>query len=148
MSYTYRYGDMGELIRSDGTFIPVDPNNAAYLLFLDWHSAGNTPTPADAVINYTDEQLQRRIESRVQQILDKLAADWGYDSVDRCISYRDSTMLQEKSDADTMYAYRDTIWTAAKQLRVNIATGVIQRPATVSGFLELLPKPPFRVIVS
>ena len=52
MSYTYQLQSLGESVkRSDGTFIPFDPANTDYQAYLAWLAEGNTPEPADEVIN-------------------------------------------------------------------------------------------------
>jgi hypothetical protein len=46
VTYTYNapmYGQQwGMLVRSDGDFIPVDPNNRDFQGYLSWLDAGNT----------------------------------------------------------------------------------------------------------
>jgi len=41
------YGEPNAVIRSDGTWIPFDPDNTDYQEYLKWVAAGNTPEPAD-----------------------------------------------------------------------------------------------------
>ena len=41
------YGEPNAVIRSDGTWIPFDPDNTDYQKYLEWVAAGNTPEPAD-----------------------------------------------------------------------------------------------------
>ena len=35
------------VIRSDGTYIPFDPDNTDYQAYLRWLEEGNTPLPAE-----------------------------------------------------------------------------------------------------
>jgi len=41
------YGEPNAVIRSDGTWIPFNPDNTDYQEYLKWVAEGNTPTPAD-----------------------------------------------------------------------------------------------------
>lgn len=45
MNFTYSQtaARLGYL-RSDGLYVPIDPNNGDYVAFLAWETAGNTPT--------------------------------------------------------------------------------------------------------
>ena len=53
MEYTYQIvldkitKTMGCLKRSDGWFIPFDPQNSDYQAYLLWLEEGNTPEPAE-----------------------------------------------------------------------------------------------------
>jgi hypothetical protein len=44
--------------RSDGAFIPADPNNTDYANYLAWVAAGNTPTPQPGTPLATAQQQQ------------------------------------------------------------------------------------------
>jgi len=37
------------ILRSDGTYIPMDEANSDYIAYLAWVALGNQPTPADEV---------------------------------------------------------------------------------------------------
>ena len=41
------YGEPNAVIRSDGTWIPFNPDNTDYQQYLKWVAEGNTPLPAD-----------------------------------------------------------------------------------------------------
>ena len=41
------YGKPNAVIRSDGTWIPFNPDNIDYQKYLEWVAEGNTPLPAD-----------------------------------------------------------------------------------------------------
>ena len=45
MTYTYHLTSSSCILRSDGAFIPNDPNNADYQKYLAWLAVPNTPAP-------------------------------------------------------------------------------------------------------
>jgi len=50
ITYKLINNEKGELIcigRSDGWFIPMNPDNSDYAQYLKWVAEGNTPEPAD-----------------------------------------------------------------------------------------------------
>ena len=48
MNFTYKLSPFPiMIIRSDGTWIPTDPDNSDYQAFLAWKAEGNEPLPAD-----------------------------------------------------------------------------------------------------
>lgn len=60
----------------------------------------------------TKEQLNEICKLMVQQLLDKTAIDWGYDSLVSAASYANSSNPQFKSEAESLIAWRDKCWTA------------------------------------
>lgn len=46
----------------EGASIPADPQNADYAAYLDWVTAGNTPTPADLPVPPTALEQIRALE--------------------------------------------------------------------------------------
>ena len=70
----YKLTSSPSILRSDGAFIPVDPENTDYQQYEAWVKAGNTPEPADLpdpqVVIEAKKQAVRAVR---EQVLDRLA---------------------------------------------------------------------------
>lgn len=56
---------------SDGAFIPLDLENSDYKSYLEWVSAGNTPSPADLLPELTPLQKIRAAEDAAENYMRK-----------------------------------------------------------------------------
>jgi hypothetical protein len=61
----------------------------------------------------------------IQDRLDSTARDWGYDSMDRGVSYHASTVAQWSAEAHALRAWRDDLWGWAIAMATQIHSGEV-----------------------
>jgi len=89
----------------------------------------------------TKDQIIQSFNSEVQVNLDNIAKSWGYDSLLSAVSYATSSNPQYKADADSLIAWRDSIWAEA----YTIEQGTL--PDTAEAFVAMLPAAPTKPTV-
>ena len=67
---TYKLTQTTIILRSDGAFIPTDPENSDYQAYLAWLEEGNEPEPADVPPTPTVEQERARARAALNPLRD------------------------------------------------------------------------------
>lgn len=119
-----------------------DENDPSQLDLIDeaiankWEDITNTYQYAQI-----NNQKKSIYEMSAQNLLDKQAQSWGYDSMISACSYINSTNPQFKQDAESLISWRDIVW--AKIIDIE-NQGL---PSTVEDFLNLLPSAPNKTTI-
>lgn len=87
----------------------------------------------------SDNELFTKIQSLVQEYIDKPAKDLNYENGFYLASYCDSTIEKFKNEARKFVEFRDACWTICYGLLGKYENGEIRRPLS-SEVLELLPE--------
>lgn len=124
----------------DGAFIPIDVENIDYIAYTEWLAAGNEPIPLPAV---TVSEIIQRFLPQLQEWIDGVAQQNGYDSALSCITYANSTIAQWAADAHAMIKYRDALWAWAYSQQATLAAMAPAQLAalTVDQIIAQAPKP-------
>lgn len=136
---TYTVNPLGGVVRgSDGAFIPQDPQNTDWVLYLQWVSQGNTAT----VPTVSPETLQVSLVSTVQGIMDTKAQGYGYDSVTTAVTYADEPAVPKfQSEGQAFRSWRSSVWAACYAYLAQVQAGTKAFP-TAAELPSLLPKFP------
>jgi hypothetical protein len=95
------------VLRDDGACIPLDEANADYQAYLAWAAEGNTPAlPPPPTV----DDIIGRFMPQLQDWMDGVAKQNGYDSVVSCATYATSSVAQWAADAAAIIAWRDAVW--------------------------------------
>ena len=87
----------------------------------------------------SDNELFTKIQSLVQEYIDKPAKDLNYENGFYLASYYNSTIEKFKNEARKFVEFRDACWTICYGLLGKYENGEIRRPLS-SEVLELLPE--------
>jgi hypothetical protein len=102
---------------------------------------GKQPVPL--LITDVRPELTERIitltKEHVQSLLDKFAAEKGFDDMSSLVSYKDSTIPEWASQATTGIAKRDATWSGLYVYLNKINTGVEPLPTTIQDIMQELP---------
>lgn len=119
-----------------GAFIPR--GHTLWYSYEEWLAAGNVPT-TDAGPGYTlysPEHFRAIRDAAAQWLLSK-AKERGYDSVESCVGYYNSTRDRYQREARAMVAWRDAVYGQLEFLAINPPTGI----ETWEQAKQLLPQP-------
>lgn len=106
-----------------------------------------TPQPGQqpislAITDVKPEFVERVIvlaKEHVQSLLDKFAAQKGFDGMSSLVSYKDSTIPEWASQATIGIAKRDATWSGLYTYLNKVNTGVEPLPTTVEDIIQELP---------
>jgi len=73
--------------------------------------------------------------------LEKVAQEWGYNSIVSAASYVNSTNTQFKAEAEALIEWRDKVWAETYTIKAE------NLPATADAFFALLPKAPIKPVI-
>jgi hypothetical protein len=135
MTYTVRAD--GIVVReADNAFIPPDPTNADYAIFLDWVHAGNVPTQAAGP---SVAQLVQQLTDAVQAIMDAKARSYGYDDLTTAVTYADEPAVAKfQTEGQAFRSWRSNVWATAYALLADVQAGTKPMP-TAADIPALLP---------
>ena len=133
------------ILRSDGAYIPQDPENIDYVAYLSWVAEGNTaaaptaPPMSTQVVAY---------ETAIQAALDSYAQSWGYTDLVTAASYAASTIPKYAAEAKALIAWRDSVWVWAEAYLAQVEAGTLSIPTTPAALLAAMPPEPQRPTTS
>lgn len=133
---TYHLTQSGGVIRdSDGAYIPQDPQNTDWVLYLAWVALGHTTTVPQA----SPTALQASLVSVVQSIMDSKAHSYGYDDLTTAVTYADEPSVPKfQQEGQAFRAWRSSVWAAAYSILADVQAGHRAFP-TVAEVPSLLP---------
>lgn len=106
----------------------------------DWPTEwlkNNTPLPIPPPYESNTPAHHRAIRDAAWQWMASIVQDRGYDSIESCVSYYDSSVARYKAEARAMVAWRDAVNQALEALVLNPPAGV----DTWEEVVVLLPQP-------
>jgi hypothetical protein len=120
---------------SDGAYIPADPLNSDYVVYLQWVAAGNTAT----VPSVPPADLQRLLTDTVQSIMDAKAQSYHYDDLTTAVTYAGEPSVPKfQEEGQAFRAWRSQVWATAYSILADVQAGTRGFP-TVSEVPGLLP---------
>lgn len=136
---TYTTEPNGGVIRNaDGAFIPQDPQNTDWLLYLAWVALGNTAT----VPQVSPEALQASLVSVIQSIMDDKAQAYGYDNITTAVTYADEPLVSKfQTEGQAFRSWRSSVWEACYAYLAQVQAGTKPFPQA-SQLPTLLPQFP------
>lgn len=135
----YKLTDTTSILRSDGAFIPADPENTDYQAYLAWLAEGNTPEPAD---NPTQVQIIAAITATVQAHMDAAAQAMGYDDIKTAVTYADEPAVPRfQAEGQALRAWRSLVWAKCYQLLDEVQAGMRGLMSPDQVVAELPPRP-------
>jgi hypothetical protein len=75
------------------------------------------------------EQIKKMYENAVQEHLNKVAQERGYDNTYTCMSYLNSTNEVWKREANAFNVWRDSVWTKCHEILNAVMSGQIEQPS-------------------
>ena len=122
---------------ADGAFIPTDPANTDYAVYLAWLSEGNTPEPADPPPTPTQAEIIAKYESALDAHLDAVAKAHRYN--DRfSFALRAGFVGPYQSEGIVFATWMDTCNVQAFALLQSVLDGTAELP-TIEDFIAALP---------
>lgn len=71
----YKLHGIDTVIKNNHTYIPFEPSNRDYQEYLDWVGLGNTPDPADPVIEPEDIPTQEERLAALELVVSMVFAE-------------------------------------------------------------------------
>lgn len=132
---SYQLTESTVIIRlADRAFIPADPDNSDYAIYLKWVAEGNTPQPADV----PQVSLEDAVVAAVQKRLDDFAKTRGYDGILSLSTYCTSTISKFALEGQRGVDLRDAHWAACYQILADVQSGARPVP-TLDEILSEMP---------
>lgn len=108
-----------------------------WTIYEAWQAAGNLPLPVPPLYEPNTPAHHRAIRDAAWAWMASVVQDRGYDSIESCASYYNSSVARYKAEARAMVAWRDAVNQALEAM-------VMNPPADVDTWEEvqaLLPQP-------